>query len=201
MIAFAALILIGCGKPPEAEMQAASTAFNAAKVAEADQYVPKAFRTAQDTLNAANAAKQQQDSKFALFRSYSKAKALFVKAEALSKQAETDGKAEKERVKALVTDLFTQAQIAIDDATKALSKAPRGKGSKVDLEMIKNDLTAVVTARDDAMQDFNAGKYLVAKPKVEQVIQRAIRIVDEIAQATAKKAPMPATKKTGATGK
>jgi len=187
LIAFAALILVGCGKPPEAEMAAANTAFNAAKTAEAEQYVPKVYRVAMDSLNAANAMKTQQDAKFALFRSYSKAKALYVKSEAMAKQAEADAKVEKERVKALVTDLFTQAQTAIDDATNALKKAPRGKGSKADIEMISNDLNSVVASRDDAMKDFTAGKYLVAKPKVEAVIQRAKRIVDEIAAATAKK--------------
>src|SRR5512140_797371 len=54
------LAFVGCSKAPEAEMQQASAAFDAARTAEAEQYAPESFRVAQDTLNAAQAAKTEQ---------------------------------------------------------------------------------------------------------------------------------------------
>jgi hypothetical protein len=184
---FALLVFIGCAKPPEQEIQKASSAIEAARAAEAEEYVPESFQVAMDTLNAANGAKQEADGKFALFRSYSKAKALYVSAEALAGKASQDAAAEKERVKQEVTGLLTQAKAVLDSANVALAKAPKGKGSKADIELIKNDLAAAQASFDDANNDFNMGKYKISKAKVEAAMQKAQSVIDQIAEAKAKK--------------
>lgn len=171
----------GAGNPK------ANTAIEAARSAEAEEYVPDAFQVAMDTLRAAEAAKTEADGKFALFRSYGKAKALYISAEALANQAVTAAAEEKERVKAEVTNLLTQAKTVLDSANVALSKAPKGKGSKADIELIKNDLAAAQASFDEANNDFNAGKYKVAKAKVEAAMQKAQAVISEIEQAKAKK--------------
>jgi hypothetical protein len=183
----ALLVFIGCAKPPEQDIQNANTAMDAAKAAEAEEYVPDSYQVAMDTLNAANAAKQEADGKFALFRSYSKAKALYVSAAALANKAAEDAAAEKERVKEEVTGLLTQAKAVLDTANAALAKAPKGKGSKADIELIKNDLAAAQASFDDANNDFNAGRYKSAMAKVEAAMQKAHAVIDEIAAAKAKK--------------
>jgi len=182
------LIFIGCAKPPEQEIQKANTAIDAAKAAEAEEYVPESFQVAMDTLRAAEAAKTEADGKFALFRSYSKAKALYVTAEALANTAGQEAAAEKERVKQEVSNLLVQAKASLDSATAALAKAPKGKGSKADIELIKNDLAAAQASFDDANNDFNAGKYKIAKAKVEAAMQKAGAVITEIEQAKANKA-------------
>ncbi len=184
---FALLVFIGCAKPPEQEIQKANSSIEAARAAEAEEYVPESFQVAMDTLNAANASKQEADGKFALFRSYSKAKALYVSADALASKASQDAAAEKEWVKQEVTGLLTQAKAVLDSANAALAKAPKGKGSKADIELIKNDLAAAQASFDDANNDFNAGKYKIAKAKVEAAMQKAQAVIDEIAAAKAKK--------------
>ncbi len=181
------LTLVGCSKPPEAEMQAANAAFDAARGAEAEAYVPDVYRAAMDTLNAAMAMKQEQDGKFALFRSYGKSKEVFLKSEGMAKQVAMDAAAEKERVKARVTELLTQARAALDSTTAALAKAPRGKGSKAEVELMKSDLGAAEASFTDAQNDFNAGKYLSAQSKVQAVVDRAHKLSDEIAMAWGKK--------------
>jgi len=184
---FVLLALAGCSKPPEMEMQNANAAFDAARAAEAEAYVPDAYRAAMDSLNAAMAMKQEQDGKFALFRSYGKAKALFIKADAMAKQVAQDAAVEKEKVKNEVTTLLTEAKTALDEADAAMKKAPRGKGTKADLELIAADLTATKAGYDDAMNDFNAGKYLVARSKVQTVISKARGITAEIPMVGKKK--------------
>jgi hypothetical protein len=169
------------------EMQNANAAFEAAKAAEAEAYVPDAYRAAMDSLNTAMAMKQEQDGKFALFRGYGKSKAMFIQAEAMAKQVAQDAAVEKERVKNEVTILMTEAKAALDSAEAAMKKAPRGKGSKADLELIQADLTATMAAYDDAMSDFNAGKYLVARGKVQTVISKARSITAEIPMVGKKK--------------
>jgi hypothetical protein len=193
-------LIVGCSKAPEAEIQKAQASMEAARTAEAETYVPDSWRAANDTMNTAMAAKQEQDSKFALFRSYGKSKAMFVKADEMFTSVAADAATEKEKVRLQVTQMLVDAKAVMDSANMALQKAPRGKGSRADLELIKNDLTAVQTALTDAETDFNNGKFLVARAKIENVVQRAHSIMDEIANAAAKKAgsapPPPPAKKT-----
>lgn len=184
----ALLALVGCSKPPDAEMQAANAAIEHARAAEAEMYVPDSWQMVQDSLNAAMAKKKEQDEKFALFRSYTDAKNMFVRAEALANDVATKSEAEKERVKNEVMTMLTTAQTAVQTATDALGKAPRGKGNKADLDLIKSDLEGVTAMLGDANNDFNAGKYLSAKTKTQQVIDRANAITQEIANAAAMKA-------------
>ena len=186
-VVFALLALVSCAKAPEQEIQKANSSMEAARTAEAEEYAPDAFQVAMDTLNAANAAKTEADGKFALFRSYGKAKELFVRAEGLANEAATAAQTEKERVRAEVTELITQAQTVLDSANAALKKAPKGKGSKADIELIKNDLAAAQTGFDEGKADFDAGKYKAAKAKIEAAMQKAQAVTEEIAQAAAKK--------------
>jgi len=180
-------LMIGCSKAPEAEMQSAEAALEAAGVAEAEVYVPDSYRAAMDTLNAARAGKQEQDSKFALFRSYGKSKEMFVRAEEMFTNAATEAAAEKERVRLEVTQMLDVAKAVVDSAATALKKAPKGKGSKADIELITNDLTAVQSALADAETDIGSGKFMVAKSKLENVVQKAHSIMEEIAAAIARK--------------
>jgi hypothetical protein len=187
MVICALLLVVGCGKAPEQERQTAETAFETAAGAETQQYAPDAYAMALDTLNAAKAAMEQASSKFALFRSYGKSRELFVRAEALAKEAQVTAQDEKERVKEEVSVLIVQAKTALDVATEALAKAPRGKGSKADIELIKNDLNAASVAYEEAKIDFDAGKYAAAKTKLQAVTRKAQSISEEIAKAAAKK--------------
>ncbi|MCM2272675.1 MAG: hypothetical protein NDJ18_09010 [candidate division Zixibacteria bacterium] len=188
LLALMLLVVVGCSKAPEAEMTAASAAFDAARAAEAEAYVADAFRMAQDTLNAAQAMKTEQDGKFALFRSYGKSKEMFARAQALAEKATADAAAEKERVKAEVMTLMADAKAAMDAATAAVDKAPKGKDTKAEIELIKNSLAALAPAYADAEADFNAGKFLTAKSKFEGVMAQAKSIQDEVAAAAARKA-------------
>lgn len=187
-VLFLLALIAGCSKAPEAEMQAATQAIDAARTAEAEAYAPAAWRTAQDTLQAANAAKTEQDGKFALFRSYGKSKEMFIAAQTLANAASAAAETEKERVKQEVIGLLSQAKAGIDAATAALAKAPKGKDTKAELELIKADLDGLTPAYADAEADFNAGKYLTARTKIQGVIAKAQSITDEIAAAAAKKA-------------
>jgi hypothetical protein len=183
----ALLLVVGCSKPPEMEMQNADSSMQAARAAEAESYSPQSYRAAMDALNAATAAKEEQDGKFALFRSYGKVKEMYVQAQALADKAVTDAQTEKERVKGEVTAMMTEVQTALDDAAKAIDKAPKGKGSKADIEMFKADLATAQAGFADAKTQFDAGKFLTAKASLEAVKAKAGQIVADIAAAKAKK--------------
>ena len=76
------VVLASCGKKPQAEIDAANAAIEAAKTAEAPVYLPAEFAAVQDSMNAINAEIQAQESK--LFKKFGPAKA---KLEATTAQA------------------------------------------------------------------------------------------------------------------
>lgn len=181
-------LIVGCSKPPDAEIAKAQASMQAAQTAEAETYALDSWRAANDTLNAANAAKQEQDSKFALFRSYGKAKEMFVKADEMFTNVASEAAVEKDKVKQQVQTSLAEAKAVLDSAAVALKKAPKGKGSKADIALIQTDLDAANTMYTEAENDFNAGKYHDAQGKVAAVLLKAHSVMDEIATAAAKKA-------------
>lgn len=188
MVALALLVFVGCAKPPEAEIQKATSTIDAARMAEAEVYAPASFQTASDALNAANAAKTEADGKFALFRSYSKAKALYVSADSLAQIAAADAATKKEEVRVEVDAKIKEVQVFIDSVTTTLKKAPRGKGNKADIALLETQLAGITTSFTDAQNDFAAGKYMVAKNKLESVVAQASDVMNQIEAAKAKKA-------------
>jgi hypothetical protein len=187
IVAVTLLLLVGCAKPPEAEIAAANAAMTTLRTAEAETYAPQALKTATDTLNAANSAKAEADAKFALFRSYKKAAALYKSAEKYAAQATQDAAAGKERARVEVTELMNQVTAALAVADSVLAKAPVGKGNKADIELIKNDLAAAHNALPAAQRDIDATKYMVAKPKLDSIMNKTKSIMQEIERAAAMK--------------
>jgi len=189
MTMIALLLLVGCGKAPETEMQNADTAMQAARSAEAEQYAADTYQMAMDTLNAATSSKQEQDSKFALFRSYGKAKELFMSAQVLAEQSATEAAAEKARMQSEVMTLINEVQATLGTADKAIAGAPKGKGTKADIELLKNDLAAAKAGFEAAKADFEAGKYIAAKVKLDAVKAKAEGVISDVEKAKSKKTP------------
>jgi hypothetical protein len=187
LFVLALLAIVGCSSAPQTEMTNAETAMQAATAAEAEQYAPDAYRAAVDTLNAAQAAKTEQDSKFSLFRGYGKSKAMFIAAAALADTAKVQAEAEKARVKAQVEGQLASTQQMITDVTTALDKAPKGKGTKADIAMLKNDLASTQAVYDEASADFTSGKYLAAQAKLQTVNTQLQTLSDQLQQAAAMK--------------
>lgn len=187
VVAVASMILmVSCAKEPVEQINATQQAIQAAKNAEAETYAPQVFKMASDTLRAAMAAKQQADAK-KFFRSYKETERLLAKAQELANQAVTTAQQEKERVRAEVTQLFETAKAVLDSTQMAIQKAPRGKGSKVEIEMFKSEFASAQTMVTEAQTAFDQGKYAVAKARLETAIQKARSIRDEIAAAAKKK--------------
>ena len=183
LLAPAFLLVIGCSSSPTTEMASTETAIQTAINAEADQYVPEIYQKALDSLNAAKVEIQNQDGKFALLRSYGDSRDKLAAAQKLAEDAAAEAAVAKERVRSEVEALMVQADTAIAAATKALASAPKGKGTKADLQMIKADIDGLKTTFTEAGTEFGNGKFLVAKSKLEVVIDKAGSIMGEIEKA------------------
>jgi hypothetical protein len=183
------LVVVGCQKPPQMDIDAAKASLDTARSAEAMDYAPDSLRAAEDSQAQLDAELKAQEEKFALFRSYKKSTELAQATKAAGEKAAADAKAKKEEVKGEAQTLITDATTALNDAKALLEKAPKGKGTQADIEAMKADLTGVESSLTEAQNSFNAEKYLDAKSKAEAAKMQAGNVKTAIEQAIeAKKA-------------
>jgi len=180
-------LVSGCAKAPQQAVDAAKAAVEAAKQAEADRYFPDEFKAAQDSLNAALAEIETQNSKFALTRNYDKAAKLLESATTLANSAAGNVVAKKETVKTEAQQLLVDLQTALTDAKALLKKAPKGKEGREALEAIKNELTTVENSLTEVPVLIDNGDFLSAKDKLTGWLQKVQQIITELNQAIAKK--------------
>lgn len=182
----AVLGLVGCAKAPQAELDAAKAALDAATSSEANLYVAVKFNEAQDSLNAAKAEIEKQNAAFALTRSYEAAKKTIASATQLATEAQNQATAEKDKVKAEAEAMVTEVQTALTSAKDLLKKAPKGKEGKEALEAIGNELTAAETSVTEATTDLTNGQFLAAKDKLMASRDKIAQISTELSDAIAK---------------
>ena len=156
-----ALLLIGammvlaigvssCAKPPLAEQEAAKAAIASATAKEAAEYAPVELRAAQDSLAKAEVEITTQGGKFALFRSYKKATALVLSAQAKGQEAEQAAIRNKEQFRKDSEAAIAQTEQLIAEvktfmASKEVQALKRGKETREALKQIEAELAAADT--------------------------------------------------------
>jgi hypothetical protein len=182
-IAATALLVAGCASAPTDQIDSAKQALANAKTAQAADYAPDAWNTAQDDQNKLDAELQAQQNKMAIFRSYGNAKALAATLKSDAEQAAQAAQDGKEKAKNDASDLMAQAKDEYAKAQKALASAPRGKGTEADLASLKADSTTIETTLDEMQKAFDSGDYLTAKTKAQAAIASSQEIEKEIENA------------------
>jgi len=177
----------GCAKAPQQEVDAAKAALETARQAEADRYLADEFKAAQDSLNAAQAEIETQNSKFALTRNYNAAKNQLLAATNMANDLNAKVAAKKEEVKAQAEQLMVDLQTALTDAKTLLKKAPKGKEGREALEAIQSELVTVENSLTEVTNLLSSGDFMSAKDKLTAGLQKVNQIKDELNQAIAKK--------------
>lgn len=186
-VLFVALVVVGCAKPPQAEIDAAKAAVQTAVSAEAGDYASGSLQAAQDAVAQLDQELKAQEEKFALFRSYKKTSELAAAAKSAAEKAEADAQAGKAQAKQEVETMMTEANALVTSVKEMIDKAPRGKGTQADLEMLKSDLAGVESSLADAQNSYNAEKYLDAKAKIQSAMTAANDVKAAIEAAVAAK--------------
>jgi hypothetical protein len=185
-----ALVVAGCGKPPEAETQAAQAAMNDAKAAEAATYAGAELDAAEDTLAAAQAEVEKQNSKFALFRNYKEAGRMMAVAQGLAQNAQQVAGVEKEKARVEAEGLYTQLSAAVDSTRALMEKAPRDKEGKKIMAMIMTDLDGAAATMPEIRAMIDKGDYRGAIQNARASMQKVESLRSEIQGAIDKKASM-----------
>ncbi|HPW54565.1 MAG: hypothetical protein KA072_08720 [Thermoanaerobaculaceae bacterium] len=190
MLLVVAVVAVGCAKPPQQEIDAAKAALVAAEQAEAPKYATGEWDRAQTAMNAVNAELEAQQAKFALFRSFTKAKQLIAEATNAANAAKDAGIAGKEKAK-------NEAQAAIDGVKAAVTSANevfaaldkcrrKPKDMKKDLEMMKGNLDGYAAQVTDLDGKFGREDYLGAKAQADALKAQVEAMVNELNAAKTK---------------
>ena len=177
-------VLSSCGKKPQAEIDAANAAIEAAKTAESAVYVPAEFAAVQDSLNAVMADITAQESK--LFKKFGPCKEKLTGIVTLANQVAANAATKKEEVKAEVTTLLTDIKTVTEENAKLIPKLPRGKEGAAVIEQIKADVATVDAAVVEAQGLFDKGAYMDALNKVKAASEKATALNTEIKEVLTK---------------
>jgi hypothetical protein len=173
LLLVSAVLAVGCAKPPQQEIDAAKAAMTAAEQAEAPKYAADSWDKAQQAMNAVNAELEAQNAKFALFRSYTKAKQLIADATNAANAAKDAGIAGKEKAKNDATAAIDAAKASLTNAETlfaSVSKCPRARGAKEvkkDLETVKGNLEGYKNQVTDLDAKFAKEDYFGAKAQAD----------------------------------
>lgn len=193
LLALSAILILpalvaSCAQRPSEEIQAADNAVAQARTGDVKDYAPESYKSVETAYASMQAEVETQDGKFAMTRSYDKAKELADEVKSVSDQAIADAAAAKERAKTQAADSVQQATAALDEAKTMLAQAPTGKGTKADLDAMKADLAGVETAIQEAQAALDQGSYLEAQAKADSAAATARQVTDAITMAKTMKA-------------
>ena len=173
VVLFAIVVLMaGCAKLPQAEVEAAEAAVEDAEAADADTYAAGAFALARSALAELDIEVALQADKSAAARKYDTAVALAAEAKKAAEDAKTAAADRKaELAVQLAVDLETLER-ELTSAEATVKKAFTIKGIKLDREAIENALDGVKVLTDQARSDISNGALLNAQGTLLDALER-----------------------------
>jgi hypothetical protein len=174
----AAFVFTSCAKQPTQEMDAAKAAVQAVQTAKGDVYAKDELNKLKTDLQAAMDEITAQSKKF--FKKYGKAKEMLAKVvtDADAVKAEIPGRIEK--AKADAEQAMNDAKASFEAATALLEKAPKGKGTRADIEAMKADLAGLQTQMTEVQNAMTAEDYFGAKDKAAAIKDKADEIAKQV---------------------
>jgi hypothetical protein len=180
------LLFAACASAPTAEITATKAAVTTAQIDDVRTYAADSLKAAEDEMSKALAEVQTQDGKFFISRDYKQASTMLKSAKDLAEKAVSDAQANKAKAKSDAEAVLAALPQSIEEAKKALAKAPKGKDTKADLEAMQNDLKVAEEALTEANTALSNGQYKDALTKAESAKEKTTAIIDQVQKALEK---------------
>jgi len=178
--------LTACAKAPTEEINATKAAVDAAVAEGAQQYTPEDYKMVADGLAAANAEIKVQEEKF--FKNFDKASQILAKTKADAVALKGKVAARKEELKKAAIATMAQANTELVAAKELLAKAPKGKGSKAEIDAMTTDLAGVEAMIPEVEPLIAKGDYIGANEKANAILARITAVKNEVQAAIDAKA-------------
>lgn len=179
-----AFIFSSCSKRPDIELKAAEDSVNSIVKAGADIYAKDELKRLKEDLAIAMEEVNTQSKKF--FKKYGNAKEMLVKVQADTNSLLPVIQARKEEAKNNAIKLHDEAKLAVENALALLVKAPRGKGTRADINAFQADLKGLEGILAEVQNAINSEDYIGAADKAKAIKDKAAGISDQINKAMEK---------------
>ncbi|MBN2610716.1 MAG: hypothetical protein JXB00_04090 [Bacteroidales bacterium] len=179
-----AVMLSGCGKLPQADIDAATAAIDSAKMAGANVYIAEEFVAIEDSLKSAIEKIEQQKSK--MFKNFAEPVKQLQEVKMLAAEATKKAATVKEQVKQEVQSALGEVTTMVAENKDLITKAPKGKEGKAALEAMQSELGVIETSVAEATTLFDSGEFMTAKEKIMAAKEKAVSINTELKDAIAK---------------
>jgi len=177
-------LLVGCAKLPTEEINAAKASVDAVVAEGAQKFAAEDAKKLNDSMQAAQDEIKVQDGK--TFKDYAKTKELLAKVKADAEALKAGLAAKKEEAKKNAAVAQEAAKTSVAEAKALLAKAPKGKGSKADIEALKADLKGIEDSLAEIKTANDSEDYNVAIEKSNAVKGKAAAISEQIKKAMEK---------------
>ncbi|MGD1010488.1 MAG: hypothetical protein ABR951_10095 [Candidatus Aminicenantales bacterium] len=184
ILALAVIVMfafMSCAQQPTQQMDAAKAAVQAVEGAKGMIYAKDELTKLKSDLQAAMDEVTAQSKKF--FKKYGPAKEMLAKVvtDADAVKAQIPGRIEE--AKKAAEAAMNEAKAAYDGAKALLEKAPKGKGTKADIEAMKADLSGLEPQMTEVQNAITAEDYFGAKDKAMAVKDKAAAIAAQVQKA------------------
>lgn len=179
-----AMLFAACAKQPTEDISAAKTAVDAVIAEGGEKYAPEDVKKINDTLTAAMDEIKVQDDK--MMKNYAKAKELLAQAKADAESLKVNLPMKKEESKNNAMASQEAAKTALADAKAMLAKAPKGKGSRADIEAMRADLKGLEESLAGVQTAIDSEDYASANQTATSIVDKANEVSAQITSAMEK---------------
>ena len=177
-------VLTSCSKQPTQEMNDSKAAIDAVIAEGGEKYANEEVKQLNDELTAALDEVKVQDGKF--FKNYDKAKEMLAKVKGSADTLKAEIPARKEKAKNDAMAALEAANAAVSDARAMLGKAPKGKGTKADIEAMRADIAGLEASLAEVQSLIDGEDYLAALNKANSVKDAAAEVSTQVTMAMEK---------------
>jgi len=176
---------LACARTSEERTQAIARLLDEARSFQAEQYVPEAFARAENLLSLAETELATQRDKPWFLNRRRRARELLRESETAASLVCAEATAAVVRARQEAARELTAAHAALDQASEAYWRSPRGKDTRTDLERMRSDLDALLGRLNEAEVALEHGDFLIASRLASDVADRAGSVAETIDRATA----------------
>jgi len=174
-------VFTSCAKQPTQLMDQAKAAIQAVEAAKGNIYAKDELNKLKADLQAALDEVTAQSKKF--FKKYGPAKDMLTKVVADADTLKGQIPARIEEAKKAAEAAINEAKTALDGAKALLEKAPKGKGTKADIEAMKADLAGLDTQMTEVQNAITAEDFFGAKDKAMAIKDKAAAVAEQVQKA------------------
>jgi len=161
-----ALFAAGCAEVPQAEIDAAMSAYALAEKAGTEHYASAAWRELQDAKKALDDELEAQAAKSGFSKSYIDAKDLAAKLQSAAEYATKEAQKGQERVKVEYSDFLIKAEDAVTAAEEKVGKIRRNKRKSMNYEERMAVIETAKATLEEAATDYTEGRFWDAREKL-----------------------------------